>query len=298
MNSLKEIDNELAEYKKSALQSIKHFESQCKSSLERVGDMNGVEQKHLLNLVFGTIEDGYKNTGLYNMPKINRFYQISSGKFESILSLTLSAKSKGGNTIKQSIEVALGEFAYDDLLLFYDNFVSYVFYTEKAEDNLQGMNYRLCELVTNNGLSLFVEFVSTERLEPLVSISDTKVVLKCNLWNALSVLDKGIIGNIGQSETTIEQEFIKVLSKVANAPSLLVADCTLLRELSYLNINMRADKTIRRSYHRKIENTKQGEIGYYKVQSIFALLKNNNGSNEIILSPFNVRDYTNVGSLA
>ena len=236
-------------------------------------------------------------TGEY-FPKALKTFRITGSESRALV-LTLKTAKSAELSVRRSISIDLSDSAFDDLALFFNEVMFYLFYIEQAQHNIAVLNQRLAEITDEDNLPIKVQFKVTDDTSALVSITDKEVVLKADLSGAIDITTTplGVTFDDDYSISIFNMartEYARQIRALTLAPAIFKLKNPLFRKIACLNTRKRVDKIIRMAYHRKFENTKNGEVGYYDKDGVFAIVENRDDTFVTVLSPFDVKTITRV----
>lgn len=136
----------------------------------------------------------------------------------------------------------------------------------------------------------------------VLAISDTSIVFSASIEGILKTADMALFSKADDSFAELCQRrevdmYVASMSAVQFAPQVIKANVKVILNMLGSKITRRADKVLRRTYHKKAQflATQKAGIGYYseKVADsdavIFALIEKDEEGCKVILSPFDAR---------
>lgn len=194
----------------------------------------------------------------------------------------------------------------DVLSKIYDAFIvtlNELAYVEQAVGVIDEINATLNTIKEDNGIEVDLQFGYVDTDEIIISITDKSVLLAASIEGVLTATDMGMFSTGDAfSDLCREREvtsYVETMKTIQFAPAVLKANLDIVNKMLDSKMTRRADKIIRRTYHKKAEflpKQKKG-IGYFcetvgkdeNEQTIFALVEKSEDGYAVILSPFDVR---------
>ena len=196
--------------------------------------------------------------------------------------------------------------AEDLLAQLYDAYITVMnelAYMELAQEVIAEVNAKLAEIKADHPeITVDVSFVYSDLADDdiIVSITDTAVKFAAPLAGVLEVTGAGMFQS-GDNFAELCQKrdvdaYVEKMSAIQFAPQVIKANIPVVSTMLNMKVTRRADKILRRTYHKKAQYlTKQKEgIGYYCESGkdeavVFALVEKKEDKYEVILSPFDVK---------
>lgn len=233
------------------------------------------------------------------------------GNDMSSLYVIVKSKLKAPYKYRKEVEVTVDDDVIRNVAQVYIDALFDMFYIEVAMENVSELNSKLSEIITKNGIPYTFEFVVDASSDAMVlEVDNNKVVFNADIMKAQDI-SKCRILNEGDDEYAklVHDKYIEnlvVSLKAIQTPvQLIKGNIPLIKEVTGVSTKKRASKLIRESYHRQakyLDNVKTG-IGYYNEDveiegnkiEVFALVgKAEDGTLNVVLNPFNVKDLSTV----
>lgn len=196
--------------------------------------------------------------------------------------------------------------AEDLLAQIYDAFITVMnelAYMELAQEVVDEVNAKLAEIKAEHPeIKVDVSFAYSDAGDDtvIVSITDDAIKFAAPLAGILEATGVGMFQS-GDNFADLCQKrdvdaYVEKMSAIQFAPQVIKANVPIVNKMLNMKLTRRADKVLRRTYHKKAQYlTKQKEgIGYFCETKdddtvIFALVEKAEGKYEVILSPFDAK---------
>lgn len=223
--------------------------------------------------------------------------------------LTVSSKLKAEDKFKTKAIIDINESLIDNMAKVFTDTLFNEYYMQEGRNNLYDVNAKIRELNDEYGISKTIEFVCDGGSDVVADITDSVIKLRVVPDMALRASEMGIMTqvpevaegeeNVSSYEALIYNEAVKAyvnsMSEIKITPQVLKGKIPVVEELVDLHTKKRVNKIIRKNYHKQAGSFKDNQtgIGYFNEKvddvDVFALVrKNEDGSMEYVLSPFDV----------
>lgn len=231
-------------------------------------------------------------------------FDDSTGNVASV-SLTVKTKLKSEFPYKATAEFATDADFVDKVEKHFIDAVFTIFDIELAAANLVEVNTAVADICKENNIPFGIEFTLSDKDTFVAEITNKKVVFTADLDSAFDVASFPIFRSGDAFEEAVREksiaEFVEKVKACPNTVSLIKSHASLIDTLTGTKTKKRAERLIRKAYHRKAENlnaVKSG-IGYYEAKKndteIFALVeKAEDGTLSVVLNPFDIYTLVNV----
>ncbi len=188
----------------------------------------------------------------------------------------------------------------------YDSFITVLnelAYIEQTQEVIDEVNATLAQIKEEHPeITVDVSFGYCADADSVIvlDITDTAVKFAASLSGALEATGMGMFqSGDGFSDLCRSRDidsYVQAMSAIQFAPQVIKANIAIVLKMLGMKINSRADKVLRKTYHKKAEflgNQKAG-IGYFTEtgkdgEAIFSLIEKKDDAYEVKLSPFNVK---------
>ena len=229
-----------------------------------------------------------------------------SSESDVISELEVAFRNKLNAEVSFERKFAFDVKAEDLLAQIYDAYITVMnelAYMELAQEVIEEVNAKLAEIKADHPeITVDISFVYSDLADDdiIVSITDTAVQFAAPLNGVLDVTGAGMFQS-GDNFAELCQKrevdaYVEKMSAIQFAPQVIKANIPVVSTMLNMKVTRRADKVLRRTYHKKAQYlTKQKEgIGYYceagKDEAVvFALVEKKDDKYSVILSPFDVK---------
>ncbi len=231
-------------------------------------------------------------------------FDDASGKVASV-ALTVKTKLKADYPYKATVEFALDENFIKNVENHFVDTIFTIFDAELATDNLNGVNAVIADICKENEIPYDISFVLADTKTLVTEITDTKIVFAANIDAAFGIATSTLFQSGDAYSDKVREiavaEFVEKIKACPNTVSIIKSHASIIDTLTDAKTKKRAERLIRKAYHRKAENldvVKSG-IGYYEGThndtEIFALVeKAEDGTLSVVLKPFDIHTLVNV----
>lgn len=188
----------------------------------------------------------------------------------------------------------------------YDSFITVMnelAYMELAQEVIDEVNAKLAEIKEEHPeITVSVSFVYCDASDDIVvsAISDDSIQFAAPLAGVLEATGSSLFQSgdnfADLCNKNAVDDYVERMSAVQFAPQVIKANVDIVNKMLGMKITRRADKVLRRTYHKKAQFlTKQKEgIGYFSETLedgtvIFALIEKSEEKYSVILSPFDAK---------
>lgn len=184
-------------------------------------------------------------------------------------------------------------------------------YVEQVVEILDEINATLATIKEENAIAVDLQFGYVDSDEIIIYVTDNAIKFAVSIEGALSATDMGMF-QTGDAFSDLCREreiaaYVETMKTIQFAPCVIKANLSIINKVLDSKITRRADKIIRRTYHKKAEflpKQKLG-IGYYSetigegddAKTVFALVEKTEAGYDVILSPFDVRTLEKVAKV-
>lgn len=229
----------------------------------------------------------------------------------NVVYLTVKTKLKADYKYRKDAEITVDENLIKNIAQVYIDALFNMFYIEVARENVAELNDKLAEVIAENEIPYGVSFaVDVDTDASVLEVDNNKVVFNASISKAQDIASFSIFQQKDDEYSKLVydkaiENLVAALKAIQTPVQLIKGNLQLVKDVTGISTKKRASKLIRESYHRKamyLDRVKTG-IGYYnedveingETVEVFALVgKAEDGSLNVVLNPFNVKDLCNV----
>lgn len=246
----------------------------------------------------------YENVVLPDYLFSFKTFDDSTGNVASV-AITVKTKLKAEFPYKSTAEYAVDKDFVTNVEKHFINAVFAIFDIELASENLKDVNEAVADICKEHDIPYTIKFVLSDKDTFVEEITDDTVVLTAGIEPAFDVATAPIFQSGDAFEEAVREkyiaEFVEKIKACPNTVSIIKSHASLIDTLTNTRTKKRAERLIRKAYHRKAENLKdvKAGIGYYEAKvndtEIFALVeKAEDGTLSVVLHPFDIITLVNV----
>lgn len=281
-------------------------------SSDRYSGLSGKSGDEVSCAMAGLVSDvkavilGVKTEDGVGFPDIlSKFYYEPSENGITSVQFRVNSKLKSTMKFSEVKSISVGAGMVEELGEFYISCMLSLFDRMQAEENLAALNDRVAGICEGQGIPFAVSFACEPVNSPVLHIDDKGIQFNVTVGKAFEVSRMPIFaagdGLDDYVAARAEEALVAALSTVQTPVQLIKAKkVELIRSMVDLSTKARANKIIRKAYHRQAKylNGVKAGFGYFDEDveingekvNVFAIVeKAEDGSLSVVLSPFDVK---------
>ena len=223
-----------------------------------------------------------------------------------ISTLSVDFRNKLGSEVNFVRKFSFDVKVEDLVSQIYDAFITTMnelAYMEQAQEVIDEVNAKLAQIKEEHPeITVDVSFAYSDAGddEVIVSITDDSVKFAAPLSGVLETTEMGMFQS-GDNFADLCQkrdidDYVEKMASIQFAPQVIKANIPIITKMLDMKLTRRADKILRRTYHKKAQflKTQKEGIGYFceaekEDTAIFALVEKQGNEYNVVLSPFDVK---------